>query len=82
MNHDVDCLDGLPSGSPKAAAWMSNFQQVSKDLTPKVVSLYEIQKSLNVVARATRSMILVSEPAEVQKEAARINEARKTSATA
>jgi len=53
------------------------FQQVSKDLTPKVVSLYDIQKGRNVVARATRNMILVSDPTEVQKEAARITEARK-----
>jgi methyl-accepting chemotaxis protein len=53
------------------------FSQVNNDLTPKVVSLYEIQKNLNVVARATRNMILVSGPDEIQKETGRISVARK-----
>jgi methyl-accepting chemotaxis protein len=54
-----------------------HFHQVSQDLTPKVISLYEIQKNLNIAARATRNLLLLSDPAAMQKELAYISEARK-----
>jgi methyl-accepting chemotaxis protein len=54
-----------------------DFHAVSEDMTPKVISLYEIQGNLSIVARATRNMLLLSDPAAVQKELARISDARK-----
>jgi methyl-accepting chemotaxis protein len=47
------------------------------DRIPKVITLYEIKGELNNVARATRNMVIRVEPADIKKEIAGIEEARK-----
>ena len=47
------------------------------DRIPKVITLYEIKGELNNVARATRNMVIRVDPAEIKREIAGIEEARK-----
>ena len=47
------------------------------DEIPKVITLYEIKGDLNNVARATRNMVIRVDPAEIKREIAGIEEARK-----
>ncbi len=55
-----------------------SFDLVVKDQVPKVISLFEVEGDINVVARAARNMVILSDPAEIKKEEARIVAARKT----
>lgn len=54
----------------------SEVQQVTDDHWPKVKALAEVKDNVNVIARSMRNMILTSDPAEVQKEEKRIQDAR------
>jgi methyl-accepting chemotaxis protein len=47
------------------------------DRIPKVITLYEIKGELNNIARATRNMVIRVDPAEIKREIAGIEEARK-----
>ena len=47
------------------------------DRIPKVITLYEIKGELNNIARATRNMVIRVDPAEIKREFAGIEEARK-----
>ena len=47
------------------------------DRIPKVITLFEIKGELNNVARATRNMVIRVDPAEIKREIAGIEEARK-----
>ena len=55
-----------------------SFDLVVRDKVPKVITLFEVEGDINVVARATRNMLILSDPAEIKKEEARIVAARKT----
>ncbi len=55
-----------------------SFDLVVKDKVPKVITLFEVEGDINVVARAARNMVILSDPAEIKKEEARIVAARKT----
>ena len=55
-----------------------SFDLVVRDKVPKVITLFEVEGDINVVARATRNMVILSDPAEIKKEEARIVAARKT----
>ena len=48
-----------------------------EDRIPKVIALYEIKGELNNIARATRNMVIRVDPAEIKREIAGIEEARK-----
>ena len=50
------------------------------DEYPKVLALYAIQGNLNVISRVTRNMVILTNPEEIAKEAARIPVARKDNA--
>ena len=47
------------------------------DEIPKVIALYEIKGELNNIARATRNMVIRVDPAEIKREIAGLEEARK-----
>ena len=49
-----------------------SFDAVAKDRLPKAVASYEVEGDINLIARAMRNMVILSEAAEVEKEAARI----------
>ncbi|BCS53145.1 methyl-accepting chemotaxis protein [Geobacter sp. SVR] len=52
------------------------IQKVTDDRWPKVRALAELKDNANIIARAMRNMVLLSDPAEDQKEKKRILEAR------
>ena len=54
-----------------------SFNAVAKDRLPKAVSSYEIEGDINLIARAMRNMVIMSEAADVEKEAAHIVAASK-----
>ena len=54
-----------------------SFDELVRGNAPKVVALNVVKDSVNVVARATRNILLLADAAEVKKEADRIVEARK-----
>jgi len=53
------------------------LDKLVNDRIPKVVLLYEVEGEINKVARATRNMVILSDAAEIKKEGARIDDARK-----
>jgi methyl-accepting chemotaxis protein len=59
----------------RMATLNTDLDMVVKDRWPKAETTFGISSQINVVARALRNAILLDDPAEVQKEIARINEA-------
>ena len=55
----------------------AGFQDVTQNDLPKAIALYEIEGNLNVIARALRNMVLVTDPGAIKSEAARVVDARK-----
>ena len=58
----------------------ASFHKVVDDRYPKVDSLGTIKDNLNVVARAMRNMLIMSNPTDIQNDAARIALAAKDTA--
>ncbi|HNN84064.1 MAG TPA: methyl-accepting chemotaxis protein [Accumulibacter sp.] len=56
--------------------------ELVEDRFPKTVWANDVIEQINVVARAARNAIILSEPAEVQKELERVIEARHTASAA
>ncbi|MBK6294469.1 MAG: MCP four helix bundle domain-containing protein [Rhodoferax sp.] len=61
----------------KVDAMSDSFETVVNDRVPRVIALFEVKGEINLIARATRNMVLVRDTADVKKEAARIDVARK-----
>ena len=61
----------------KVDAMGVSFETLVNDRVPKVITLFEVKGEVDLIARATRNMILVRDTADVKKEAARIDVARK-----
>src|SRR3990167_5038147 len=61
----------------KVGAIGDSLDTVVNDRVPRVIALFEVKGEVNLIARATRNMILVRDTADVKKEAARIEVARK-----
>jgi methyl-accepting chemotaxis protein len=53
------------------------FEEVINDRVPKVASINEIKADVTLIADALRNMIIMSDTADIKKEAARIEVARK-----
>ena len=47
------------------------------DRLPKMVAMFEVKGEINQVARSTRNLVITTDPTEIPKELARIQEARK-----
>jgi methyl-accepting chemotaxis protein len=55
----------------------ADLEKLVENQIPKVVTLFEIKGEINIVARATRNLVIMSEPTELPKEVAKILESRK-----
>jgi methyl-accepting chemotaxis protein len=53
------------------------FEEVINDRVPKVASINDIKADVTLIADALRNMIIMSDTADIKKEAARIDVARK-----
>jgi methyl-accepting chemotaxis protein len=62
----------------RMAALNEGTDRIVNDRYPKTVQANDIIDSINVIARAMRNTLLLSDPADVKKELARIEEARST----
>ena len=54
-----------------------DLEKLVENQIPKVITLFEVKGEINLVARATRNLVITSDPGEIPKEVARIQEARK-----
>ncbi len=54
-----------------------NFALVLKDRYPKVEKLHEVNDNINQIARSMRNMLLMKEPADIQRERSTVEQARK-----
>lgn len=61
----------------KVTEVQDSVKLMANDRVPKMVALYEIQNNVNVVARAVRNMLILSDPAQIKGERARVESARK-----
>ena len=61
----------------KVGEVQSDLKLTTGDRMPKVLSLYEVQNQVNIVARAIRNMLILSDPAQIKGERDRIESARK-----
>ena len=50
---------------------------VSHDRVPKMVMLYEVQNNINVIARAIRNIVILTDTAQIKSERERLVGARK-----
>ncbi|TXH90606.1 MAG: HAMP domain-containing protein [Rhodoferax sp.] len=60
----------------KAGAVNDAFHITAEDRFPKIAATRDIKDDINIVARAVRNMLIMQNPDEVKKEAARIVDAR------
>ena len=60
----------------KVSVMSQMFTQVINERIPKIVSINDIKGDVNVIARATRNMVIMSDPVEIKKEVGRIEAAR------
>ena len=61
----------------KFASMNAMFDQVINDRVPKVASINDIKADVTLIADALRNMIIMSDTADIKKEAGRIEVARK-----
>ncbi len=61
----------------KVGEVQSDLKLTTGDRMPKVLSLYEVQNQINLVARATRNMLILSDAAQIKSERERVESARK-----
>jgi methyl-accepting chemotaxis protein len=54
-----------------------NFALVLKDRYPKVEKLHEVNDNINQIARSMRNMLLMTDPADIQRERSTVEQARK-----
>jgi methyl-accepting chemotaxis protein len=57
-----------------------DFRLVLKDRYPKVEKLHDVNDSVNQIARSSRNMLLMTAPADIQKERATVEQAGKETA--
>ena len=61
----------------KVGEVQSDLKLTTGDRMPKVLSLYEVQNQVNIVARSVRNMLILSDPAQIKSERDRVESSRK-----
>jgi len=62
----------------KTNAIATDMNKMVKDKVPKIITVFEIDDGLSKIDRAMRTMLLISDPAGIKMEVARVKELHKT----